>query len=233
MITFASYNIHKGIGLDRRRNPERILSVINEIGADVIALQEADQRFGSRVAILSPMLLAGHSDYKAVPLDVQSDSMGWHGNVLLVRKAVEIIHHDILHIPCVEPRGAVMADLCVDGRRVAVYGMHLDLSGLRRRQQALAVCRHAEAHTADADIPAVLMGDLNEWSMAGGCLRDFARHYRFAPCGKSFHARRAVVALDRIMHSDGLILRDCGVHDSALARRASDHLPVWAKMAFE
>ena len=233
MITFASYNIHKGIGLDRRRNPERILAVINEIGADVIALQEADQRFGSRVAILSPMLLAGHSDYKAVPLDVQSDSMGWHGNVLLVRKAVEILNHDILHIPCVEPRGAVMADLAIQGRRVAVYGMHLDLSGLRRRQQALAICRHAEAHGAEQGMPAVLMGDLNEWSVAGGCLRDFARHYRFAPCGKSFHARRAVAELDRIMHSDGLVVQQCGVHDSALARRASDHLPVWAKMGFE
>ena len=47
-LKVASYNIHKGIGLDRRRNPERVLEVLREIDADVIALQEADRRFGTR-----------------------------------------------------------------------------------------------------------------------------------------------------------------------------------------
>ena len=35
MIKVASYNIHKGVGLDRRRNPERILEVLREIDADI------------------------------------------------------------------------------------------------------------------------------------------------------------------------------------------------------
>ncbi|MEP0560820.1 MAG: endonuclease, partial [Qipengyuania citrea] len=39
-LTFASYNIHKGVGLDRKRDPERILSVLHEIDADIVALQE-------------------------------------------------------------------------------------------------------------------------------------------------------------------------------------------------
>ena len=52
MIKVASYNIHKGIGLDRRRNPERVVEVLREIDADVIALQEADRRFGTRACVL-------------------------------------------------------------------------------------------------------------------------------------------------------------------------------------
>jgi endonuclease/exonuclease/phosphatase family metal-dependent hydrolase len=32
------------------------------------------------------------------------------------------------------------------------------------------------------------------------------------------------------MVSDGLAVADCGVHDSASARTASDHLPVWARI---
>ena len=36
-LTFASYNIHKAVGLDRRRDPDRILAVLREIDADVIA----------------------------------------------------------------------------------------------------------------------------------------------------------------------------------------------------
>src|SRR3546814_17047117 len=50
MIKVASYNMRKALGTDRRRNPERILEVLNEIDADVIALQEADRRFGPRIA---------------------------------------------------------------------------------------------------------------------------------------------------------------------------------------
>ena len=47
MIRVASYNMRKAIGTDRRRRPERTLEVLNELDADVIALQEADRRFGS------------------------------------------------------------------------------------------------------------------------------------------------------------------------------------------
>ena len=67
MIKVASYNMRKGIGTDRRRSPERVLEVLREIDADVIALQEADRRFGLRAAVLTPHLLEEHSDWKMVP----------------------------------------------------------------------------------------------------------------------------------------------------------------------
>jgi endonuclease/exonuclease/phosphatase family metal-dependent hydrolase len=75
-----------------------------------------------------------------------------------------------------------------------------------------------------------MMGDLNEWSARGGCLRDFAHHCRFADCGKSFHSRRPVARLDRIMVMGGLEVTASGTHHSATARRASDHLPIWAEL---
>ncbi len=225
----ATYNIRKAIGTDRRRSPERILEVLSEVDADVVALQEADRRFGIRHAVLPSRLLESHSAYKAVPLDVQTGSMGWHGNAILVRKDVPIGAHDILHLPCLEPRGAIMAQVALPATPLRLFGMHLDLSGLWRRRQAAAVI-HAAMGAADT-LPTLLMGDLNEWSADRGCLSDFARHYRFAPCGRSFHARRPVARLDRIMYCDRLSLVDCGVHASASARKASDHLPIWAEFA--
>ena len=78
--------------------------------------------------------------------------------------------------------------------------------------------------------PAILMGDLNEWTAAAGCLKDFARDYSVAATGPSFHARRPVGRLDRIMASRELRIVDCGVHASATARKASDHLPIWAEL---
>ena len=225
-LRVASYNIRKAIGTDRRRSPERVLEVLAEVNADVIALQEADRRFGVRTAAIPPWLLESLSPYKPVPLNVHTDSMGWHGNAILVRKEAEIGVHDVLHLPCLEPRGAIMAEVKLGQADLRIFGMHLDLSGLWRRKQAAAVIHASGLREA---MPTVLMGDLNEWSAGRGCLADFARHYSFAPCGRSFHAQRPVARLDRIMHCGMLKLVDSGVHESAAARKASDHLPIWAE----
>ena len=56
-LTFASYNVHKAVGVDRRRDPDRIISVLREIDADIIALQEADLRLGDRASVLPKALL--------------------------------------------------------------------------------------------------------------------------------------------------------------------------------
>jgi endonuclease/exonuclease/phosphatase family metal-dependent hydrolase len=226
VIRVASYNMRKAIGTDRRRKPERTLEVLRELDADVIALQEADRRFGGRASAIPLRLIEEHSDYKAVPFEARDGSIGWHGNALLVKKDVEIAHKEMLHLPSLEPRGAVLADLKVNGQDLRVVGMHLDLSGLWRRRQAHRIL--ACIQQREATMPTVLMGDLNEWSTHGGCLRDFALHLNFAHCGRSFHTRRPVVQLDRIMVTPELAIAECGVHQSATARKASDHYPVWA-----
>ena len=228
MIRVASYNIRKAIGTDRRRRPERTIDVLNELGADIVALQEADRRFGSRASALPVQLLEAHSDYRPVPFDTRAGSIGWHGNALLVRKSVEILERHLFHLPSLEPRGAVLADVKVDGSVVRVVGMHLDLSGLWRRRQANAILSHLAEREGDPST--VLMGDLNEWSLRGGCLRDFGANHHFAPCGRSFHARRPIAMLDRIMVTRDLEIVASGAHGSAIARRASDHLPIWAEL---
>ncbi|WP_109806854.1 endonuclease/exonuclease/phosphatase family protein [Sphingosinithalassobacter portus] len=228
MIKVASYNMRKAIGTDRRRRPERTLHVLSEVGADIVALQEADRRFGARNAVITPHLLDEHSPWKAVPFEVRANSMGWHGNALLVPKDAQIVDFELIHLPALEPRGAVMADIRVRGTMIRVVGMHLDLSGLWRRRQAHAIMAHIAASTTQ--YPTVLMGDLNEWSAASGCLRDFGREFRYADTGASYHARRPVGRLDRIMVSHDLRVSDSGVHRSAAAVTASDHLPVWATL---
>ncbi|NCP15300.1 MAG: endonuclease [Sphingomonadales bacterium] len=228
-IRVASYNIHKGIGTDRQRDPARILKVLQEVDADIVCLQEADLRFGKRTSVLPPFLIASHTDYAPVPLDVQHDSMGWHGNAILVKNGITVEHHDIIHIPCLEPRGVVTATLGIGGTQVSVFGMHLDLSGLWRVRQARAIAALATA--ARAERPTVLMGDINEWRANAGCFREFGKHFAILDPGPSFHSKRPVGRLDRIMHCDRMEAKDCGVHRSALATTASDHLPVWAEFA--
>lgn len=228
MIRVASYNMRKAIGIDRRRRPERTIEVLNELDADVIALQEADRRFGSKASAIPLGLLEAHSDYKPVEIDNRGGSIGWHGNALLVKKQIEVCEHHLFRLPSLEPRGAVLAELRLDGVLLRVVGMHLDLSGLWRRQQAQAILSHL--HERDGAPPTVLMGDLNEWSTRGGCLREFGADHDFAPCGRSFHARRPIASLDRIMISRDLEVVASGVHRTACSRRASDHLPIWAEV---
>lgn len=226
-LTFASYNIHKGVGLDRRRDPDRILAVLHELDADVVALQEVDRRFGKRAAVLSHRAILDHGRYHLVPFAMLPDSMGWHGNALLVRPGIEIRRVEAIALPTLEPRGAVCAEIVAGGRPIRVVGMHLDLSGLRRRHQLEAVLSHLAACTA---APAVLMGDFNEWARAGGAMRAFGPEWQVLLPGRSFPARRPVAALDRIVASQDWACAGAGVHHSPLASMASDHLPVLARL---
>ena len=114
----ASYNIHKGVGADRRRDLMRTAAVISEIGADILALQEADTRFGSRRGLLDLDHLRADQGLVPVPVEGAGAAHGWHGNLILVRNAlVQTVHKLVL--PGLEPRGALMADVA---RITAIHG---------------------------------------------------------------------------------------------------------------
>ena len=227
-LTFASYNIRKAVGLDRRRDPARSLSVLREIDADVVALQEADRRIGRRASALPLGMILDHTHYRPVPLSMRPDSIGWHGNALLVKRSIEIISAAPVPLPVLEPRGAIRADLLAGGRIIRVVGMHLDLSGLRRRLQVRTVLAHIG--DLDHDRPTVLMGDFNEWSQRGGCFREFGDNWQMLSPGPSYHTRRPVARLDRMIASRQWTIEASAVHHSALSARGSDHLPVWAEL---
>ena len=227
-LTFASYNIRKAIGADRRRDPHRILSILREIDADVVALQEVDRRFGRRVSALPLSAINEHTPYHCVPLSMKPDSIGWHGNALLVRRGIELLNAAVVPMPVLEPRGAIRADLLAAGERIRVVGMHLDLSGLRRRHQVRSIVDHVA--TNGEGCPTVLMGDLNEWSNRGRCFSEFDSSWQVLSPGLSFPARRPLAQLDRIIASSDWDILGTHVHHSALSARGSDHLPVCAAL---
>ena len=227
-LTFASYNIHKAVGLDRRRDSDRILAILNEIDADVVALQEVDRRIGLRETVLPLSHIEDYTPYHPVQLNHRPDSLGWHGNALLVRRSIAIAEAAVVPLPVLEPRGAIRADLIAQGRRFRVVGMHLDLSGLRRRHQVRAILAHLDR--CDGPCPTVLMGDCNEWGVRRGALTEFGDPWRVLSTGRSFPSHHPVAQLDRIVVSPDWHVDGCGVHHSTLAARGSDHLPIWARL---
>ncbi len=251
-ITVASYNMRKAIGIDRRRRPDRVLAVLQEIDADIVALQEADKRFGTRASAVPHALIDDHGLYKPVEFGVShsrlahalpfgeqleerlglvTKNLGWHGNAILVKREVEVTGYEALDLPTLEPRGAVLAELDVRGMELRVVGMHLDLSGLWRKRQVRSILDHIDRR--HRRMPTIIMGDTNEWRESGGVLKEFLPGFQLAETGLSFHARRPVAALDRIIVDRQLKIAACGVHHSAAAAKASDHLPVWARVSRE
>ena len=220
-LTFASYNIHKGIGADRKRDPDRIVDVIGELGADIVALQEVDMRLGTRRAVLDREAVET-AGWQIVSRRTKPASMGWHGNALLVREGLEVVDVDADHLPKLEPRGAVRATIMAGKQPICVTGMHLDLTGLRRKRQFSHLCNASRA----PGLPAVMMGDCNEWMKPFGGDRGLAAHWQLVDAGRSFPAPRPLLSLDRLMHTGHWRCKDAEVHVSPLARQASDHLPI-------
>ena len=219
----ATYNLRKCKGTDGHRAPGRVLDVINGLDADVIALQEADMRLGPRPAALPARLIDTHTDYAPHPLATSPVSLGWHGNAILLRKGTQVTAEHRIDLPGLEPRGAVAVDLA-DKR---IVGVHLGLLRSSRQKQLHAIRAYLDGLPP---LPTVILGDFNEWSRRAGLDPLRAGFSVYYP-GRSFHAARPMAALDKIALSDALELRDAGVIETDLARRSSDHLPVWADLA--
>ena len=212
--------------MDGRRDPERIVAVLRELHADVIALQEADRRIGAREAVL-PRALLDDSPWRVAQVAKRARSIGWHGNAILVRRDLDIEECYALDLPTLEPRGAACAVIGGGTHRFRVIGTHLDLSGLRRRDQVRSMLRFAADH---GEMPTVILGDFNQWGHLTGAMREFAGWRQIAP-GPSYPSRAPVARLDRIVHCGGWTCHGAQVHHSTLAAIASDHLPVHADLS--
>lgn len=224
-LRLTSYNIRKAVGLDWRRDPQRVIDVIAETGADIVALQEADRRFGARAGVLPPEALDA-AGYRVLPCPGQAPSHGWHGNVMLIRAGLGVQPQlTPLVLPGAEPRGALALHL----PGLEVIGAHLALTPAIRLRQIAAL----RAHCDTVVTPLVIAGDFNDWGRAGAMRGAFGAGYRVVAPGPSFHSSRPLAALDRfVLHG---ALRNLGtrVHRSARAARASDHLPVCIDLCLE
>lgn len=222
-LRIASYNLHKCRGLFGPHDPLRNLRVIAEIGADIVALQEVDFRFGARPEALPRRLI--EQETGLVPLDMwgtTQHSLGWHGQTILARpELARAAQPRRLPLPGAEPRGAVAMRL----PHITVIAVHLGLMRSSRRAQLARLAVKIGQIGGDS---VVLTGDFNEWRGDRG-LEALTDLNVIAP-GRSWPAVMPRLHYDRIAVSNALGIEKCGVVDSELARGASDHLPIWADL---
>jgi len=216
-VRVASYNIRKAVGLDWRRDPERIVDVLAEIDADIVVLQEADKRIGGRQGVLPLEQVERDLGLMLCETSVRTLSHGWHGNAIFARRALADHTTKRIDVPSIEPRGAVAAHF--HQPNLEVLGVHLGLTAGTRQLQMATLNDVLKTTTH----PVLIAGDFNEWNRK---LLQFPNAASIVIPGLSFHAARPVSALDLFVMNNGLRAISSRVHYSDLARRASDHLPV-------
>src|SRR5262249_52752517 len=126
-----------------------------------------------------------------------------------------------------EPRGALAVTIDVDGALLHVLATHLGLRVGERRFQIQKLLAHLDGRRADF---CAILGDFNDWLPGRSVARVLDE--RFGPVyrARSFPARWPLLALDRIWVQPRERLQSLSAHATELARRASDHLPIVARL---
>ncbi len=232
-LTVASYNVHRWAGVrgGKAYRPERAFDVIEELGADVLALQE----------VLRPADRADRAD----PLRASAERLGYHlafvvtrmhkrgelGNAVLSRWPLAGALAIDLSFGRLERRAALAVSVRGEERSVVVAATHLALVDRTRARQVRALLEHPQL----ADGAAVLVGDMNAWrpTKASRQLDDAfqARHHN-ADWPASYPSVRPVLALDRL-YARGARVLSLDAHATDAARRGSDHLPIVARIELE
>jgi endonuclease/exonuclease/phosphatase family metal-dependent hydrolase len=230
-VRIATYNIHRCRGMDRRVVPQRIVDVLREIDADVIALQEV---------IGAGPVGAGQAEEIGAGL-----GMGWvmncvrtlrqhqFGNVVLSR--YPIVNHssyDLSWKTC-EARNCQRADLDINGRVLHVYNVHLGTAVLERRYQAGRLA--AFVHDRRVTGPKIILGDFNEW-MKGLATKTLSSLFESVDISQHLKRRRTypglfpVVHLDHIYYDGRVEVVGVEMPRTRQALMASDHLPLVANL---
>ncbi|HWO05465.1 MAG TPA: endonuclease/exonuclease/phosphatase family protein [Methylomirabilota bacterium] len=221
-FTVASYNIHKCAGLDGRVDLDRTADVIQEIDADLVGLQEVfrpqalslAERLGVQVA------MGPTRERDGLP----------YGNAILTRLAIRGSRIFDLSQPDREPRGGIRLDLEMAEGPLHLFNVHF---GLQIRERAEQVRRLVREHILHDELtgPRVVVGDLNEWFWFPGAVGRTLRRELHGPRIRRTHpAPLPLFPLDRIYWDRDLAADGFHVHRSRLARVASDHLPVVARL---
>ena len=233
-LRVATYNIHKCRGLDQRVRPERIAQVLQEIGADIVALQEVVGR-GHHAEQDQARYVAEALGYHPAFGENRRHNGAAYGNLVLSRFPLLGSWNYDITARGREPRGVLRADVHLAGGRVLhLFNAHLGTAYLERRDQARHMVSERILGNGELAGVRIVLGDFNEW-FPGHASRLLSAHFG-ARSNHSHAARRRtypcvlpLLRLDHIYFDKSLKLHRMALHRSRWSFVASDHLPVVAE----
>ncbi len=229
-LTVVSYNIHRCIGRDGASDPGRISTILKDLNASIVGLQEVDSSHVdgnglSQIEHISQRLgftlIAGPSIHR---------HNGYYGNALLTRHEIRSSRHIDLSFQGREPRCAVEVELEIEGRIVRVIVTHFGLTVKERSAQVDDLCK---AIAFGRNETTIVLGDFNEWrwkARTSSCLRSY---FGKSTTGRTFPSKFPIFPLDRVFVRPSGALIEEEVYSTPLSRVASDHLPIKAIIRIE
>jgi len=238
MLRIVTYNVHKCQGLDRRVRPGRIASVLRELDADVIALQEVVSLAGGERETDQARFIADELGYEYCLGENRKHAGGAYGNAVLSRLPWSCVQNYDISWRRREPRGALRVDVRAtdDGgaeRTLHLFNVHLGTAFIERRHQARQLVGEGILRSAELAGPRVVLGDFNEWTK-GLATRLLSEHLESADVRAHLSSPRTypgplpLLHLDHIYFDPPLELSRLSLHKSRTALVASDHLPLVA-----
>ena len=235
-VRIATYNIHRCRGMDRRVDPARIIDVLRNIDADVIALQEV---------IGAGLTGSGQAEEIGAGL-----GMGWvmasvrhlrghqFGNVVLSRFPIKQHYQYDLSWRTCEERACQRVDLDIDGHILHLFNVHLGTAFRERKDQAERLA--TIVHDRRISVPKIVLGDFNEWSQG---LATAVLEEKLHAIDLSVYLRRKrtypgilpFLHLDHIYYEGHVDIAGIEIPRTRKSLMASDHLPFLAelKVGFE
>ncbi|MEW6731804.1 MAG: endonuclease/exonuclease/phosphatase family protein [Acidobacteriota bacterium] len=233
-LKLVTYNIHKCKGIDGRVSASRIVRVLEEIDADVIALQEVHNYKSAEDERQQADFIAKALGMRCISGPNIVNDTYEYGNIVLTRLPIVLHHNHNISVGRREPRGCLQVDIQLGNSLIHIFNAHFGTAYRERVRQA---------HTLfEAKILAglagsrILLGDFNDW-FPGQASRLLSRRLQDASYGvlrgwrkRTHPCLLPLFKLDRIFYEPSLQLRHSYVHRSRLARIASDHLPLVAQL---
>ena len=231
-IRVMTYNIHVGVGMDKKLDLPRIAAVINKQRADLVGLQEVDRGVErtQRIDEIAELAKLTKMDYAfAFNLKYQG---GQYGVAILSRFPIRATDHRLYrNLREAERRGFIRAEVKIDGRTVNFVTTHLDYQYEDGRvfetEQLLSALKEVNG-------PLIVVGDFNDVPTGGAykLMRDqFVDAWIESHAtgeGFSYPADKPAKRIDYILTrtSDSIRAKKAWIIETL----ASDHVPVVADL---
>lgn len=232
-----TYNIHSGVGVDRRYDLGRIRRVLADERPDIAALQELEcgsprTSLDDQSSVLARDLSLTSSFCATRPAGQGSFGIG----ILSAFPVLRQQHYDLSYGTGREPRYCLRVDLEIEpGAVLHVFNCHLGLGARERAFQRNQMVSDAILLSTELQQPVIVMGDFNDRPIPV-VSRKLRQHFTdaFTATGKrwgpTFKFGPFPFRLDHIYVSRGIRVPECRVRNDELTRVASDHRPVIASV---
>lgn len=229
-IRVMTYNIHVGVGMDKKLDLTRIAAVINKQHPDLVGLQEVDRGVErtQRIDEIAELAKLTKMDYAfAFNLKYQG---GQYGVAILSRQRILATDHRLYkNLREAERRGFIRAEVKIGGQVVNFVTTHLDYQYEDGRvfetEQLLTGLNGVSG-------PLIVVGDFNDVP-SGGAYQLMRQHFddtwiatKETKEGFSYPADKPIKRIDYILtrQSDQMKAKRAWIVETL----ASDHVPVVA-----